>query len=88
MQINYHSVLTKIQKLQNFKKNKNKNKNKTFFVPANISQNWPIRPIFKPVQNVDVSIPVYIPTDTADINMVLTTLDLRHPSNSYITITR
>ena len=46
MQISYHSVLTKIQKLQNFKKKKKKN----FFlyrpvrpVPAGIARNWPVR---------------------------------------------
>ena len=45
MQISYHSALTKIQKLQNFKK-------KTFFfVPAGIARNWPVRLVFFPVRN-------------------------------------
>ena len=55
MQISYHSVLTKIQKLQNFKKN---NKIKKIFlyrpvrpVPAGIARNWPVRPVFFPVRN-------------------------------------
>ena len=46
IQISYHSILTKIQKLQNFKKKKKKN----FFlyrpvrpVPAGIARNWPVR---------------------------------------------
>ena len=45
MQISYHSVLTKIQKLQNLKKKK------LFSVPAGIARNWPIRPVFFPVRN-------------------------------------
>ena len=57
IQISYHSILTKIQKLQNFKKKKKKN----FFlyrpvrpVPAGIARNWPVRPVrpvFFPVRN-------------------------------------
>ena len=47
MQISYHSALTKIQKLQNFKKKKKK----LFFVPAGIARNWPVRPVFFPVRN-------------------------------------
>ena len=35
MQISYHSTLTKIQKLQNYKKNKNKKKKKNY-VPTGI----------------------------------------------------
>ena len=40
---------------------------------------WPVRPVFKPVRNVDVSIPVYIPVryipaDTTGTSTVLTTL--------------
>ena len=47
MQISYHFVLTKIQKLQNLKKKK-----KNFFlVPAGIARNWPVRPVFFPVRN-------------------------------------
>ena len=60
IQINYHSILTKIQKLQNFKI-KNKNKNKNFFlyrlvrtVPAGIAQNWPVWPVFFPIRNKGV----------------------------------
>ena len=45
MQIRYHYVLTKIQKLQNFKKKK------LFSVSAGIAQNWPIRPVFFLVRN-------------------------------------
>ena len=48
MQISYHSTLTKIQRLQNLKKKK-----KNFFlyrsvrpVPADITRNWPVRPVF------------------------------------------
>ena len=54
IQISYHFVLTKIQKLQNLKKKKKK----TFFlywpvrpVPAGIARNWPVRPVFFPVRN-------------------------------------
>ena len=39
MQISYHSVLTKIQKLQNLKKKKKK----LFSVPVSIAQNWLVR---------------------------------------------
>ena len=53
MQISYHSALIKIQKLQNFKKKKKKKK-KLFSVPADIAQNWPVRPIFFPVRNREV----------------------------------
>ena len=49
MQINYHSVLTKIQKLQNLKKKKKKKK--IFYVPVGIAQNWPVWPVFFPVRN-------------------------------------
>ena len=58
MQISYHSVLTKIQKLQNLKKKKKK---KNFFlywpvrpIPAGIARNWPVRPVFFPVRNKGV----------------------------------
>ena len=46
MQISNHSVLTKIQKLQNSKKKK-----KTFSIPASIARNWLVRLVFFPVQN-------------------------------------
>ena len=62
MQISYHFALTKIQKLQNLKKKK-----KTFSCTGRdcpklvgMASTWPVRLVFKPVQNVDVSIPVYI----------------------------
>ena len=48
MQISYHSVLIKIQKLQNLKKKKKK---KLFSLPAGIAQNWPVRPVFFLVLN-------------------------------------
>ena len=51
MQISYHSAITKIQKLQNLKKKKKK---KNFPVPASITWNWPVRPIFFPVRNKGV----------------------------------
>ena len=54
MQISYHFALTKIQKLQNLKNNNNEKKN-FFLVPAGIAQNWPIRPVFFPVQNKGVN---------------------------------
>ena len=57
IQISYHSILTKIQKLQNLKKKK-----KNFFlyrpvrpVPAGIARNWPVRPVFLPVRNIEVN---------------------------------
>ena len=50
MQISYHSALTKIQKLQNLKKNKKIK----YSVPAGIALNWPVRPVFFPVQNREV----------------------------------
>ena len=69
MQISYHFALTKIQKLQNLKKKK-----KLFFVSAgtpgtgqycpklaDMASTWPVWPVLKPVRNVDVSIPAYIP---------------------------
>ena len=52
----------KNQKLQNFKKKKKKKL--FFFVPSGIAWNqpvWPIRLVFKPVRNVGISIPVYVP---------------------------
>ena len=53
----------KNQKLQNFKKKKKKKK-LFFLVPADIARKrpvWPIRLVFKPVRNVGISIPVYVP---------------------------
>ena len=81
MQISYHFALTKIQKLQNLKNNNNNNK-KLFSVPIGtpgIARNWPVWPIFKPVRNVDVSIPLYIPVRyipayTAGTDTILTSL--------------
>ena len=79
MQLNYHSALTKIQKLQ-------KKKRVFFFlflVPAGIAQNWLIWLVFKLIRNVGVSIPVYvsvryIPADTTDTGTVSTTLEGTH----------
>ena len=34
---------------------------------------WPVRPVFKSVRNVDVTIPVYIPTSTSTILTTLVT---------------
>ena len=69
MQISYHFSLTKIQKLQNLKKKKK-------IVPTGIARNWPVQLVFKPVQNVNVLIPVYILASTASTSTVLTTLVL------------
>ena len=77
IQISYHSTLTKIQKLQNLKKKKTH-----FSVLVDMpdtGRNWPVRLVFKPVWNIDVSIPVYIlvryiPAGTAGTGTVLTTL--------------
>lgn len=68
MQISYHSTLIKIKKLQNFKKNLEKRKN-FFSVLAGtlgtgryclklvgMASTWPVRPVFKLVRNVNVSI--------------------------------
>ena len=62
MQINYHLVLTKIQKLQNWKKKKN-----TYFYTILYRPKHPksldmvdTRPIFKPIRNVDVSLLVHV----------------------------
>ena len=71
MQISYHSTITKIQKLQNLKKKK---KN---YVLTGIAQNrlvWLVRPVFIPVRNVDVLIPIYIPVQYIPAGTVLTTL--------------
>ena len=71
MQISYHSTLTKIQKIQNLKKKKKNS------VLTGIARNWPVwlvRPVFKPVRNVDVLIPVYISVRYIPAGTVLTTL--------------
>ena len=73
MQISYYSALTKIQKLQNFKKKKKNS------IPTGIARNWSIRLVFKPVRNVDISISIYILVwyilaGMAGTDMVLTTL--------------
>ena len=49
MQISYHSTLTKIQKLQNFKKNKKTSR----YCPklTGMVGTWPVRPVFFSVQN-------------------------------------
>ena len=85
MQINYHSVLTKIQKLQNLKRKKLF----FFFVPigtpstgrycpklVGMTGTWLVRLVFKPVRNVDVMVPVYIPVRYIPVSTdtVLTTL--------------
>ena len=78
MQISYYSTLKKIQKLQNLKKKKK-------FCTGWYARNWPVWPVrlvFKPVRNVDISIPVYIPiwyipVGMADIGTILTTLLMR-----------
>ena len=82
MQISYHSALTKIQKLQNLKKEKKQQQH--FSVPTGtpgtsryypkLASKWPVRPVFKPVRNIDISIPVYIPAGTARTGTVLISL--------------
>ena len=71
MQISYHSTITKIQKLQNLKKKKKNS------VMTGIARNWLVwlvRPVFIPVRNVDVLIPIYIPVQYIPAGTVLTTL--------------
>ena len=51
MQISYHSVLTKIQKLQNLKKNKKILYRPVRSIPTGIARNWLVRPVFFPVRN-------------------------------------
>ena len=69
MQVSYHFALIKIQKLKNLKKKK-----KTFFCTIRycpkLAGTWPV---FKPVRNVDVLIPVHIPAGMASTGTVLTT---------------
>ena len=77
MQISYHSTLTKIQKLQNLKKKIKKNCTGRYFPKlAGMAGTWLVRLVFKPVQNVNVSIPVYIPIWYIPVgtSTVLTTL--------------
>ena len=50
MQISYHSILTKIQKLQNLKKKKKKKNS----VPTGIVRNWLVQLVFFPVRNMGV----------------------------------
>ena len=76
MQISYHSALTKIQKLQNLKKKKKLYTGRYCRKLAGMASTWLV---FKLVQNVDVSIPVYIPIRYIPVGMagtdtVLTTL--------------
>ena len=71
MQISYHSTLTKIQKLQK--------KKKLFSVPTGIARNRLVWPVFKPVQNVGISISVFVlvryrPAGIAGTGTVSTTL--------------
>ena len=70
MHINYHSALKK------FKNYKIKYKKEAFFVPADNARN---RPVFKPLRDVGILIPVYvlvwyILASTAGTGMILTTL--------------
>ena len=85
MQISYHSAPYKNSKITKLKKKK-----KAFFfwyqpvhsLLAGIARNqpvWPIQPVFKPVRNIGILIPVYvpiwyIPAGTVGIGAVLTTL--------------
>ena len=92
IQIYYHSTLTKIQKLQNLKKKKKKLFSVSADTPgtgwycpklASMTGTWLVRPVFKPVRNVDVSKPVYIPVQYIPAGMVgtgtvLTTLGSEH----------
>ena len=86
IQVNYHSVLTKIQKLP---KKKRKEEEAFFSVSANtlgtgrycpksagMANTWPIQQVFKPIWNVSISIPVYVPVwyILAGMGMVSTTL--------------
>ena len=70
MQISYYSALAnkllfcpnKNSKITKLKKNKNKNKIKNFFsIPPGIARNWPVRPVFFPVQNRGLYVPVCLP---------------------------
>ena len=63
MQISYHSTLTKIQKLQNLKKKIIIDKIKKSLFLYRL-----VRPVFKPVRNDDVLVPMHIPVQ--DIPMV------------------
>ena len=82
MQISYHSVLTKIQIFKNLKKKKisvSAGMPGTSRYCPKLASSWLVRPVFKPVRNVDVLIPVYIlvqyiPADTVGTGTVLTTL--------------
>ena len=43
---------------------------------AGMASTWSVRPVFKPVRNVDISIPVYILVRYIPAGTVLTTLDI------------
>ena len=64
MQISYYSALTKIQKLQNFKKKKKKKNIFLYWLVhsklAGMLGTWPIHPVFKSVRNFGISIPVQV----------------------------
>ena len=99
MQISYHSALIKIQKLQNLKKNKNKLFSVLIDTPStcrycpkltSMAGTWPVRLVFKPVQNVNVLISVHIPVryilaSMAGTSTVLTTLVLTRVANTLVT---
>ena len=70
MHMNYHSALKK------YKNYKIKDKKEAFFVPADNARN---RPVFKPLQDAGILIPVYvlvwyILAGTVGTGMILTTL--------------
>ena len=70
IQISYHSILTKIQELQNLKKKKKK----LFSVPAGTARNWPVwlvQPVFFRYETEESNVPdywsvQYIPSVPAD----------------------
>ena len=59
MQISYHSTFTKIQKLQNWKKRK-KEKKSLFLYRSIRSKLAGTQLVFKPIQNIDVSVLVHV----------------------------
>ena len=90
IQISYHFVLTKIQKLQNLKTKKN------FFlyrpvrpVSAGIARNWPVRPVFFPVRNRGVECTgllagtVYSGRYGTELITLLSSLNTINNSNKY-----
>ena len=81
MQISYHSALTKIQKLQNYKKKKKICIGWYCLKLAGMVDTWLVRSVFKPVRNVGILISIYVPlryilADTASTSTVSTTLIL------------